>query len=68
MEGAPLEVEDLARPSHSPFAGAQAAEIFGRPGHDVGAQLHLDPALGGSADGDVEEDDWVFGGHVVVVG
>jgi hypothetical protein len=34
---------------------AQSAEVLGRLGHDVGAQLHGDAAERGAAGGDVEE-------------
>lgn len=36
-------------------------EVFGGFGGDVGEELHLDPASGDGADGNVEEDDGILG-------
>ena len=57
MEARSLEVQHLAgTASLALLSGAQATKVFGSPGNDVGSELHLDPALGRTADGDVKED------------
>jgi hypothetical protein len=43
------------RPKEKKLTRAERAEVLGRLGHDVGAQLHDDAAERGAAGGDVEE-------------
>lgn len=63
MKAAALEVEQLARPSVSLFAGAQASKVLCSSWNDVGTKLHLDPTLGRTSDGDIKEYDRIFGAH-----
>jgi len=44
------------------LARAEAAEVLGRLGHDVGAERHLDAPRRLAADGHVEEDLWYCDG------
>ena len=45
------------------LAGAELAEVLGGARDGVGVQLHFDAAEGLAAEGEVEEDDGVFGGR-----
>ena len=45
------------------LAGAELAEVLGGARDGVGVQLHFDAAEGLAAEGEVEEDDRVFGGR-----
>lgn len=71
MEAAALEVQQFARSGKSLFTGAQASEILGCLGDDIGTKLHLDPALGRSANGYIKENDLhqrdVWGSEVIFV-
>jgi hypothetical protein len=49
------------------LARAELAEVLGGARDGVGVELHFDAAQGFAAEGDVEEDDGVFGGHGLVV-
>ena len=49
------------------LAGAELAEVLGGAGHLVGVEQHFDAAEGLAAQGDVEEDGGVFGGHFSLV-
>ena len=44
------------------LAGAELAEVLGGARDGVGVELHFDAAEGFAAEGEVEEDDGVFGG------
>ena len=57
MEARSLEVQHLAGATGALLSRAQAAEVLGSSGNNIGPQLHLNPALGRTADGDVKEDD-----------
>ena len=63
VEGRPLEPQRLARLSRALLPGAERAEVLGRLGDAVGAELHLDAARRPTADGDVEEHDGKNLGH-----
>jgi len=62
VEGAALEVQGLARLAHALLAGAEGAEVLGRRGGGVGAELELDAAEVLVVHGHVEEDAGVGGG------
>ena len=57
------------RPAQVVFrlARAELAEVLGGAGHGVGVEQHFDAAEGLAAQGDVEEDGGVFGGHFSLV-
>lgn len=57
------------RPAQVVFrlARAELAEVLGGAGHLVGVEQHFDAAEGLAAQGDVEEDGGVFGGHFSLV-
>ena len=55
MEGGALEVEGLAGLAGTLLAGAEATEILGGLGDNVGAESHLDAAGGLTTNGHVEE-------------
>ena len=57
MEARSLEVQILAGAAGALLSRAEAAEVLGSPGNNIGPELHLDPALGRTTDGDVKEDD-----------
>lgn len=64
VEDGALVVQGRAGLAQALLAGAQAAEVLGRLGDEVGVELHGDAAGGLVADGDVEEDAGVgAGGH-----
>ena len=63
VERASLEVQYLPRPTDPFLPGAEATEILGGEGHDVGSEFNLNPSLGLSSDGHVKEDDGVSSGH-----
>ena len=63
VERASLEMQNLPRPSDPFLPGAEATEILGGEGHDVGSEFNLNPSLGLSPDGHVKEDDGVSSGH-----
>jgi hypothetical protein len=60
VEARSLEVQHLSGTALALLPGAETTEVFRGPGDDVGPELHLDPALGGTADGDVEENDRIL--------
>ena len=51
-----LEVQRLALPAHTLFAGAERTEVLSGLGDDIGGERHLNAARGGAADGHIEED------------
>jgi len=55
MEGGALEVEGLAGSAGALLAGAEASEILGGLGNDVGAESHLNATGGLATNGHVEE-------------
>ena len=63
VERASLKVQYLPRPTDPFLPGAEATEILGGEGHDVGSEFNLNPSLGLSSDGHVKEDDGVSSGH-----
>ena len=65
VKGTALEVQELAAAAAALFARTEAAKVFHRFRHDAGVQLHFDAALDGTANGNVEKDYGVFGGHDV---
>ena len=59
---APRSLRKEGRGRGTLLARAEAAEVLGRLGHDVGAQRHLDAPRRLAADGHVEEDLWYCDG------
>ena len=53
MEGAALEVQELAGLAHALLAGAEASEVLRSLGGHICAQLHGDTARCGTTDGHV---------------
>ena len=53
-------MQHLSGTALSLLSGAQTSEVLCGTRHDVGSQFHFDAALGRAADGNVEEDDWIF--------
>jgi len=54
VEGGSLEVKGLSRASGSLLSGAEAPKVLSGLGDNVGAEGHLDPSSGLSANGHVE--------------
>ena len=68
VEGRAFEPQRFSRLPRALLPGAERAEVLGRLGDAVGAELHLDAASRPTADGDVEEDDGKSVGHSALWG
>ena len=60
MEARSLEVQHLSGTALALLSGAQTSEILRGTRHTVRTQFHLDPSLGRTADGNVEENDGIL--------